>query len=438
MPQLTAHVWPAQWEGIIETTIMRFPAGMRDLIVTFALGSYRRAQLVVSRPGTAFAIATGCGGVTKCARALEMIDAGEKIEAINGLLAIPRYFSRLPPEAFRKPIRHIPNNPQFNEVLNQNLPPTPALASGWLERLQIADLLGDPALVRWFARLTIPRDNDGTNPGWKPLAFLAWLSERPHLPAADLVKSPWNDTMPLKHAIASLRSFDRALARRLRLSGAGLQDCWVAAGRTARYLFEPIRTAQQLDHVAATLRNCAAGFDVRLAIDHCRLFAIHDALHGGKLVGLLELRPSASAPDQLFVNERKLYRRGLTLKTLDRHIAQWLSAQDGLCGGSHTTKLIETEEHRATLRMLFGDYVEARPIADWIDWNDPRNFLTDFHSRVAAASCLVPTFDLAELTICIARERRQPTNHPLVCLPAVNLIENGPAASRQPPRRAVQ
>lgn len=351
--------------------VQEFPPDLRDAIVAFTAGRRRREQLVIARPGTAAAIASGYGTDKQRERACRLIDDGAPLAEIHAVLGIPAYFAKLPPRAFRQPVRHVPGNSLFNEALAHSVPCDASRAADWLAHVQIADLYGDAKFVKWTARFSAFDANDTSLDEWRLLAAFAWFSARPELPAAKCIPRRWSPNMSLANAVQCMGGFVRGIMRDVRLGGTGFSDCWVPGGRTRLFRFAPITTAERLDQAATELKNCARIYDIPLALDTSRLFTIHDARQGDALIGMLELKLDRSELHGVMVNEWRLYRSGYRTVTVEAHILRWL-AESPARPGVALMAGNDPDWEVARLERQLGPYIAAKRAGDWLDPSRPK------------------------------------------------------------------
>lgn len=275
----------------VEATIARFRRTFRRRLRRLARLNDPLADLVVTFPAAALALATDYGTTDQRRKAIALAKDGQSLKLIARALGLPLWLRKLPPEAFARELpRTLPTEETFGQRLVGFIPGDRVQVAGWFAgTLELARLAGEgPAL--WLAR----------HPQLSPvashlapvqfLAILAWVSQEPETFAARFLAGKWSDKLAVGGLGKRATGWVQNLEVELAIGQNGLVDPWLAGGRAGGYKFTPITTQADLMAEANAMVNCIDTFGPDLARGFCRLFSVR---RGAARIATLEIRPHA-------------------------------------------------------------------------------------------------------------------------------------------------
>ncbi len=231
-------------------------------------------DLADSFPALLFALATKYGSETRRRSALAAVVEGMPLREAAGRIGLPMWLRKLPPAALQAPLTEPPADPALAARLVSLIPPQPAAAAAWLERVSIAHHTRRPGLALWVAqqyRAALPAPHAETF-----LTVLAWAwfsGATTDCRAAALLTTRWSPTIGVPRAAKEAQLWRERLALDVCL-GPGLTDCWLAEGTSAGYDFVALRTADDFIAEALAMDNCLDRYTDRLEGRTARIFSI--------------------------------------------------------------------------------------------------------------------------------------------------------------------
>ncbi len=251
------------------------------------------ADLVVSFPAAAFALATEFGDRHARQAAIDLVKDGQPLRRVAKTLGLPLWFRKLPPEAFREPFGIVPMSGALQQGVSGHIPHDVMQTADWL-----ATLLGswkgcDEDFAVWIARKHIYSELGGRGHEIMPLAAFAWFSAMPETMGGRLVAQRWQPGMSFDSAIVHALDWWDSVKLELLLGGGGIADAWLSEGRAAGYRFVPLLTQHDLAAEAEAMSNCVCDYAEALARGRCRLFGVRRA---GRNVATLEVQPHPNHP----------------------------------------------------------------------------------------------------------------------------------------------
>ena len=276
----------------VEEQIKRFRRTYRRRLRKLANLAEPFADLVVSFPAAAFALATDHGTADQRARAFRAVKEGQPLKAVATALALPLWLRKLPPEAFIADLpAACPDGAEVGGQLAGLIPVDDDETGPWFRAVTLASAACDPAFAIWVARHRQAWSNQQTAEAIGLLGIFAWVSEETGGQAGKLLPQRWNPKVGFSKAVRINAAWWRRLREDLFLGDGGLRDPWLAGGRAAGYRFVPLLTLADLNAEGAAMANCVADYAWKMAGDECRLFSIR---RGAKHVATVEIRPHQS------------------------------------------------------------------------------------------------------------------------------------------------
>ena len=277
----------------VTAEIKRFRRRFRRRIRNVAKVHDRLADLVVSFPAAAFALATDFGQHKARRRAVELVKDGQSLRLVAKALGVPLWMRKLPPEAFRAPFAELPDSERFKQGVGAHIPRDVTLCADWLYGVLEAWQSCDEDFALWFARQPVFGEALFQPYPVLPLALYAWFSMHPECACSALIESRWSTRMRFDTAIAEAGNWWENVKQQLFIGGQGVQDSWLSEGKAAGYRFVPLMTQHELEAEAKAMNNCVCDYAEALARGRCRLFGVRRA---GRHVATLEIQAHPHHP----------------------------------------------------------------------------------------------------------------------------------------------
>ena len=273
--------------------IRRFRRSYRRRVRNVALLHRSLADLVISFPAAAFALATEFGDRHAREAAIDLVKDGQPLRRVAKALGLPLWFRKLPPEAFREPFGVLPMSVAFQQGVSGHIPREAAQTADWLATVLGAWRACDEEFAVWIARKRIYSQLGGSGDEIVPLAAFAWFSARPQSVAGGMIARQWCPRMTFESAVTQAQLWWDEVKLELFIGGGGISDAWLSEGRAAGYRFVPLLTQHDLATEADAMSNCVRDYAEALAQGRCRLFGVRRA---GRHVATLEVHPHPHHP----------------------------------------------------------------------------------------------------------------------------------------------
>lgn len=291
---------PDELEARRKRRVSAYPAPVRPAVERLARLAPAIEDIAESFPGLLFALATGFGDDKARTSALAAIMEGQPLRAIADGLGLPFWLRKLPASAFHAPLDRPPADPQLTSRLVSLIPPTPAAAAAWLDRVLTAHRTGRSDLTLWVAQ-----SYRAPQPSARSAAFLsvlawAWYSgSEPQSRAAKLLTARWQPSLGTKRATEEARLWRERLALDVVL-GNGLSDTWLEEGSHAGMTFKALRTADDFIAEARAMDNCLDRYADRLVGRPARVFAVR---RDGSSIATIEISSHESEPGHPVISQ---------------------------------------------------------------------------------------------------------------------------------------
>ena len=230
-------------------------------------------DLARSFPALLFALATGYGTAERRQRCIDAVLAGTGLREAAGMLELPMWLRRLPPQAFAEPLPPLPNDPDFSSRIASIMPDAHALAAGWLSRVLYGLRAGHAEFALWAARQPhFDRRRTPDDP-FHMMAAFAWHSSRPESFGHRLIRRPWSPDMSVRRVVEETILWQRRMDLALCL-GKGVRDTWCMEGEAHGYSFVPLRTVEDYLAESVAMSNCLDTYADHLRSGTNRVFSI--------------------------------------------------------------------------------------------------------------------------------------------------------------------
>ena len=271
----SAPLWAANRTALSESKVAahlrRFPRRHRLPVLAIARVHPALADLAVSYPALLFMLAVPHRGVDAVALR-RMVIAGAPLKAVARAAELPAWTRNLPPEAFARPLSHLPRHETCARQIANYLPKRARHAASWLENVIHACEFGDEAFAVWVAREYGTQKHYHFN--LRRQALWAWFSLRPELEGARLGNRPWTPQIARRAANkASIDWFDR-LSLHVTIAEAAVQPLWLEAKTVHGFDFVPLLSAQAIHEEARVMDNCVRGYGMDIALNMERLWSM--------------------------------------------------------------------------------------------------------------------------------------------------------------------
>ena len=272
--------------------IQAFAAGHRPAILQLIRLSPAVEDLADSFPALLFALATGYGTNAARRSALAAVLDGQSLREVAGLLGLPVWLRKLPAAVFQTPLARPPAETSLVNRLVSLIPPQPAIAAAWLDRVMIAHHTGRPELALWVAQNYRAAQPVGTSASFLGVLAWAWFAGARGQRAEALLTTRWTPTLGTQRAAKEATQWKQRLALDVML-GPGLADTWLADGTAGGYQFVALRNADDFIAEALAMDNCLDRYADRLDGRAARIFSIQC---DGRSVADLEIAPHEREP----------------------------------------------------------------------------------------------------------------------------------------------
>jgi hypothetical protein len=241
----------------IERALARFVKHRQPAVLRLASQHPRLADLALSFPALLFALAVPRPGFDP-SPVIAGVIAGDKLKTLAAAANVPLWTRRLVPEAFDSALPKLPCSDAFTREIG-NFLPKPRIAVRWLICVAIVGDVADDGVALWKARHVANAKLPFTDEAVRRVALWAWFSQRPHAVAGQLVETRWTPHIGLAAARDAAWTWRECLALTAHLGLGVIEDVWLESAEVDGYLFEPLRSANDLVAEAKAMQNCSAG-----------------------------------------------------------------------------------------------------------------------------------------------------------------------------------
>ncbi len=268
--------------------LKRFTPLFRDRIAALTCCAPQAEDLADSFPGLLVALVSNVGSAQQRTKAFEAVLNGGSIKVAAELLELPLWLKKMPPEAFREPLRHLPSEAQFTAKIANFIPNKANSTGDWLEQVSFADEACDSGFALWVAKHC-----GSVAPSRRKLLFLymaswAWHGNRPDTIGHSLIEKPWSPKMGLRRATEELMRWRRRVDLAC-LLGDGIESAWLEGHICNGYEFVPLLTLGDFIAESRAMHNCLDQYADRLSTGLIRIFSIRQS---GRSVADIEVGPT--------------------------------------------------------------------------------------------------------------------------------------------------
>src|SRR6056297_260433 len=132
--------------------LKRFARPLRNHIAALTCCAPEAEDLIDSYPALLVGLVSPLTTAGQRQQAFKAILAGQPLKQIASLLNLPVWLRRMPAEAFREPIRHLPAEAEFQSKVANFIPAKARRTREWLEHVSRADEACGGAFALWVAK----------------------------------------------------------------------------------------------------------------------------------------------------------------------------------------------------------------------------------------------------------------------------------------------
>ncbi|MFY0611925.1 MAG: PcfJ domain-containing protein [Hyphomicrobiaceae bacterium] len=302
----------------------RFAPLFRDRVAALTCCAPQAEDLADSFPGLLVALVSNVGTVEQRAAAFNTILSGGSLRLAAQQLALPLWLRKMPPEAFRGPIRQLPGEDQFTAKISNFIPEKAHIAGDWLEQVSFAGEACHSGFALWVAKHC-----GSVAPSRRRLVFLymaswAWHSNHPETIGYRLIDRPWSPKMGLRRAMEELMRWRRRVDLAC-LLGDGIESVWLSGGHHGGYDFVPLVTLDDFLHESKAMHNCLDQYADRMATGLIRIFSIRQ---DGTPVADIEIGPTPAKSATPSIVQIKATKNRQPPLAIWQAAHQWLDEQD--------------------------------------------------------------------------------------------------------------
>jgi hypothetical protein len=335
-----------------DNRVDRFCPPYRQIIRGMASASPRLADLAVTFPGLAFALATGYGEQVLRERCRAMIESGRPLKDAAGVIGLPFWLKKLPPEAFTQPLVSLPSDAEASRRIASHMPAESWRAVPWFRRVLLAGDLSGPGFAMWMAWRTkqAPRMRDFNR--LVLLSAWSWFSEQPGTFGSQLLRQPFHTAISFRKAMEEAEHWRKRIDLAVAL-GDGLRDTWYGHSIVNGYEFVPLTGIESFLAEASAMDNCLDQYGLQVSLQTTRIFSIRK---GERCVADVEIGPHEDDGSVLTIKQL----RGPANKRAPAAVWQaaylWLGQQEPRLG---TCRPSSSSEARAAAKRIWGPYLSA-------------------------------------------------------------------------------
>ncbi|MFT5508776.1 MAG: hypothetical protein ACI89J_001852 [Hyphomicrobiaceae bacterium] len=278
----------------LETQIKRFDRSYRRRLRKFTRTSSRHGDLLFTFPAIAFALVSGRGATDQRAEAARLVRDGAQLAHIAGVLDLPNWMRRLPPEAFTRPIGKVATGQSFGRKVVGRLPQEADRTATWLQAHEVALDAGDEDFAYWLAGQRIYAKPFSGDAPIRPLAIYAWYSRQDDVRGRRLMDKPWDRNVKFPVAVREMCAwYERVMADLTRADLKRGPGRYSKRRRGHGYEMVPLRSAAELSEEGMIMHNCVGSYAGMVAARECRIFSVR---RGSHRVATLEVRWQGGMP----------------------------------------------------------------------------------------------------------------------------------------------
>lgn len=312
-------------EALRSRRLKRFSPLFRSRIAALTCCAPQAEDLAESFPGLLVAMVSNISTIEKRSKAFGTILDGGSIKVAAEILGLPMWLRKMPPEAFREPIRRLPTESQFTAKITNFIPERAHSTGDWLEHVSFADEACGSSFALWVAKHC-----GSVAPSRRRMVFLymaswAWHCTQPDTVGHRLIEKPWSPKMGLRRATEELMRWRRRVDLACLLGG-GLQCTWLEDGRFGDYDFVSLRTIDDFILESRAMSNCLDQYADRLATGLIRVFSIRQ---GDKRVADIEVGPAPAEGATPSIVQIKAAHNRQTSMAVWQAAQAWLESQSG-------------------------------------------------------------------------------------------------------------
>ncbi len=281
--------------------LMKFPVCYRERMALFANITPAFADLLVSFPALAFALATHYGGKEDCQIARQLILEGLPMLKVADAYGIPRWLRKLPPQAMARHLPSFPSDKKFNRMIPNLVPKEIGKSVLWFEWLCHALELEGAEFAQWIARQKIYDGEDTPSIRvLKPLSLYYWHSQNRGLDR--LLEDFWYQKMSLECAASECRYWLQEHIQEYISGDEEILDPWLAPQKVMKHDFIPLYNQKELTEEGRLMNHCVGSYFEDIIGNTSRIFSVRLK---GRHVATVEVCPKFSNPAHVEINEFK-------------------------------------------------------------------------------------------------------------------------------------
>ena len=264
----------------IKPLIRRYAPRFRKRILVFAERSDGHIDVVFTAPSIAIAITSGYAPKEARDIADRMIGEGRQLKHIERALGLPCWLRKLPPEAFREPLKAgLPGcdrDSDFGRQIANCIPKeadVPAIAA-WAQFVLAAHACGGEDFALWAARIGATRGTLFARKHLALLAAFAWFSQHRACEAGHLIEAGWASEMSFARATALTWNWMRSVLFACRIAADGDARHWAETRVQDGFEIVPLRSAADLIDEAQAMDNCLVRYLDRVLFGRSHIYSV--------------------------------------------------------------------------------------------------------------------------------------------------------------------
>lgn len=295
----------------------------REAVKNIANKHLALADLALSFPALLFALAVPNAGLDNKFVSAKVI-AGLPLKQLAKAAGLPFWIRKLPPAAFTRAIRRLPDGEIFVRQIANHLPRKSKHAALWLDYVSSAAIWGHDAFAVWVAQNLSREPNAFQRRGFTKLTLWAFFSTAADTKMSKLIATKWRPEVKLRQARDAANDWFVSLDLTLMLENDLVDDMWLKPAHIEGYDFVALATGRDIAEEAAFMRNCIRSWGSDVAHNSARLWSIRKQ---GARIATLAVGPSYS-DDLLVITELKLRDNNKVPKEIAVIARKWLNSHD--------------------------------------------------------------------------------------------------------------
>jgi hypothetical protein len=257
----------------LERQLQRFRPEHRASVQTLALVDDRLADLAISFPALALALAVPRHDLARFF-VIDDVIAGRDLKWLAKGARVPLWLRTFPPEMLSAPLPELPSGQAFSKRIVNHFPRSAELGPGWLGTVASAARWSHEAFAIWCARHFSAEFHRGYLKHERPLHLWSWFSAHPGTLAHDIAERKWNGAIECKAALSAAEIWRTTALLHADFAGQEITDVWLTPGVVNGFEFVSLHTETDIAAEARAMKNCLRIHGGAVVHNRARLWSV--------------------------------------------------------------------------------------------------------------------------------------------------------------------